>query len=619
MKYLKLSIALLSSVIIPTTFAQTFAKPIDMAGQWYQPVEIAGATAKALQVKVGDTVQFTMPAGVYVSSAWGTLSLGDCTTKIDAKQSISICKVSALGNYTNKLSFGINAKAEAGTHAKGTLTVSPAVPAQSGELSVMATTSGTVPTVQPHYELFDRTGKLVNRGTLTWQHPFILKNLDSSKDMNPYKLETPKVTTVSQFYVPNQLTQSVTIINKKMTAAHISYTPQPFPKEKVTFTVSSFPAGQHESTITLDDGVAADQQHLKISHNGSYDVSIPQNDKSWALTGSTIADTYYADFDPMTVLANTASAKVNVTYTKAPAHVFFFSPYKDITVNMNWNNFELMTKVNHKSQDLLDALLPQNKMVTFAFTTGQCGAENWGGVKPADLKKNIPEFVKKGIKYVISTGGAAGTFYCNSPEKMQEFVQNYASPSFAGIDFDIEGGYSPQQLQDLMKATAAVQKKMPSLRVSLTLATLSTPDGTLNPLGIEAFKAANAAGLKFNVNLMTMDYGSMGCSVKDMGDCAINAAKYFSQQYHVPLNRIELTPMIGDNDNGPPFTLANAAKVASFIHASGLAGLHYWSFDRDTNCGGTAKGLLGASPACNTKAQAPLEFDHAFINGLAHY
>lgn len=296
------------------------------------------------------------------------------------------------------------------------------------------------------------------------------------------------------------------------------------------------------------------------------------------------------------------------------ANTALYAPYKDVGIHMDWNTFVVSTQVHHKQEKLLEALLPQNKLVTLAFATGQCGAENWAGVSAKDFQKNLPEFEQKGVGYIIATGGAAGVFTCDTADKMAAFIKRYASKSFVGIDFDIEGGYNKAQLQQLMQATAAVQKKMP-LRVSLTLATLSTESGTLNALGNDAIAAAKAAGLDFYVNLMVMDYGPQGCSADNMGDCAVNAAQYFSQQYHVPLNHIELTPMIGDNDDHSMFTLADAAKVAQFVKAQGLAGLHYWSFDRDTDCPTPSS---WAQPTCNAQSKAAFEYNKAFLSGLAH-
>jgi hypothetical protein len=43
--------------------------------------------------------------------------------------------------------------------------------------------------------------------------------------------------------------------------------------------------------------------------------------------------------------------------------------------------------------------------------------------------------------------------------------------------------------------------------------------------------------------------------------------------------------MIGGNDvQSEQFTLADADALAAFALSKGLAGIHFWSYDRDTDC-----------------------------------
>ena len=54
--------------------------------------------------------------------------------------------------------------------------------------------------------------------------------------------------------------------------------------------------------------------------------------------------------------------------------------------------------------------------------------------------------------------------------------------------------------------------------------------------------------------------------------------------------------MIGGNDaSTETFTLGDADTVSQFTLANGLAGVHYWSYDRDTDCPPGS-----SSPTCNT-------------------
>jgi chitinase len=85
-----------------------------------------------------------------------------------------------------------------------------------------------------------------------------------------------------------------------------------------------------------------------------------------------------------------------------------------------------------------------------------------------------------------------------------------------------------------------------------------------------------------------------------MGQSALQAAYNVHDKWGVPFSGLELTPMIGGNDTqGETFTLADADAVASFALSKGLAGVHYWSYDRDVDCPPGA-----ASPTCNSMGGA---------------
>jgi chitinase len=71
--------------------------------------------------------------------------------------------------------------------------------------------------------------------------------------------------------------------------------------------------------------------------------------------------------------------------------------------------------------------------------------------------------------------------------------------------------------------------------------------------------------------------------------------------------------MIGGNDTqGETFTLADVGIVASYAKQKGIAGVHFWSFDRDNDCTQT-----WASPTCNSYGQAGrLGFTTQFLSAL---
>jgi chitinase len=81
-----------------------------------------------------------------------------------------------------------------------------------------------------------------------------------------------------------------------------------------------------------------------------------------------------------------------------------------------------------------------------------------------------------------------------------------------------------------------------------------------------------------------------------MGQSALQAAYNLRDKWGVPFTNVELTPMIGQNDaSTEQFTLADVDTVSTFAAANSLAGVHYWSYDRDVDCAAGS-----ASSTCNS-------------------
>jgi chitinase len=308
-----------------------------------------------------------------------------------------------------------------------------------------------------------------------------------------------------------------------------------------------------------------------------------------------------------------------------------FSPYKDVTINMNWNTYQMQSAVEGSdipvvgSGSLVSDYIPKLPAITLAFATGECGSENWGGVSGADwAAENVPQLQAAGLDYVVSTGGEAGTFTCDSTADMESFIATYASPHLVGIDFDIEGGQSESDIQSLVDAAAGAQSQYPNLQWSFTVATLGASDGSyggVNSLGNEVVEAVLGSGLNnYVINLMTMDYGSASPSVCvvvngscEMAQSAIQAVENLEHTYGIPASKIAVTPMIGMNDTtSETFTIADVDTLTSYVVSNGLAGLHFWSLDRDTPCSDDY-----ASPTCNSiSSSTPLQYTDEFLNDL---
>jgi hypothetical protein len=295
---------------------------------------------------------------------------------------------------------------------------------------------------------------------------------------------------------------------------------------------------------------------------------------------------------------------------------FVFSPYKHLAQGRGDGH------VIHTADGAPYATAGGQGALTWAFANGECGSEKWGDQSADDVARaNVAAFDAARIGYIVSTGGQGGLFTCGSDEGMGRFLTRYASAHFIGVDFDIEENQTAAQVEELVRHVKAAQAKWPTLRWSFTVATFAASDGSrrgLNATGEVVVAAIRKAGLQDAVlNLMVMDYGAAdvkACVVKegrcDMGASALQAVRNVHEKYGWPYAQIEVTPMPGMNDVAAnDFTLADAAVVADAVRAMGLAGLHYWSLDRDRPC---AAPQAAASPLCSGVEAPPGAYRQEF-------
>jgi hypothetical protein len=298
-----------------------------------------------------------------------------------------------------------------------------------------------------------------------------------------------------------------------------------------------------------------------------------------------------------------------------------FSPYKDTSINLDFNTNVISTLVpGTRTPIATDMTANSARAITLAFATGACGTESWAGVPGATMAStNVPLLTRDSIDYIIATGGAAGAFTCASDTDFATFINRWVSPNLIGVDFDIEVGQPQTDILDLVRRIGPAHTGYPELRFSLTIATLANSDGreSLNATGIQVLQAVNtvfgAIPSFVTINLMTMDYGApsqsvcvVGNGTCDMGQSAIQAARNLNTQHGIPFANIEVTPMIGGNDvQSNVFHPTDVDAVASFALENQLAGVHFWSYDRDVDC---APGP--ASPTCNSLGGAGV---HGFL------
>ena len=301
--------------------------------------------------------------------------------------------------------------------------------------------------------------------------------------------------------------------------------------------------------------------------------------------------------------------------------------YKDVSQHADAGVPRIAARVGGGPPGLLPDASLHRGTLSWAFATGECGQERWGAFDTERFAAlNVAAFVAAGSDYIVSSGGEAGGFTCSSDEGMQRFVARYDSPRLVGLDFDIERRQTPAQIDDLVRHAQAAQRRKPALRLSFTLASHASADGSLrslNATGEAVVRSLKRHALDRAVlNLMVMNYGpadarwcvlaegaGAGSAPRcDMGRSALQAAHNVHAKYGIAYARIALTAMLGENDvAGNVFTLEDATLMARGARELGLAGIHHWSLDRDQPC---APGSARVSPHCHgLPGVAPGRFD----------
>lgn len=306
---------------------------------------------------------------------------------------------------------------------------------------------------------------------------------------------------------------------------------------------------------------------------------------------------------------------------------FVFSEYKDVSNNLSGSNV-ISTAVTGSLQPVVNVV--PNWIVTWAFATGSCGSESWEGAASgsAIASANVSQWVNANQGYIISTGGAGGTFTCSSTSSFLSFIKRYYSVNMIGVDFDIENGQTQSQVNQLVNDVKTAEATYPNMRFSFTIPTEGGTSGAA--LGTEGTEVMNAIksyalGGNYAINLMVMDFGdppsSSYCVVAsgkcEMGQSAIQAAKDLHNAYGTAYSHIELTPMIGTNDNTDEvFSLANVDELSSWVLSNGIAGVHFWALDRDTDCSlGTVSDNCNGDPGAGVFGFAKRFISDLGLNG----
>jgi chitinase len=132
----------------------------------------------------------------------------------------------------------------------------------------------------------------------------------------------------------------------------------------------------------------------------------------------------------------------------------------------------------------------------------------------------------------------------------------------------------------------------------------------LDPSAVAILQSAKNQGTRVDVvNPMTMDFSSS----QEWGDAVIAAvtntlAQVKSVWPNDTAANLGVTPMIGKNDTGPVFALADASKLVSWANGQHVGRLAFWSEGRDN--GGCPNGSV--QPTCSGIAQSAYQFTGIF-------
>jgi hypothetical protein len=260
------------------------------------------------------------------------------------------------------------------------------------------------------------------------------------------------------------------------------------------------------------------------------------------------------------------------------------------------------------------------KTFTLAFLLGSSAGcvPEWGGTIPLTDSRVIGEINALralGGDVAVSFGGAQGPYLettCSGESQLEAAYQQIISTlQVSHIDFDMEAATNTSEVN---QAIAQVQAANPGLVVSYTLEVQAATYGLTPALGVQVLQNAVSEGVKVGiVNPMTMDFAPNG----DWGQSVIEAAESTEAQMATIwpndstaqlYSMLGVTPMIGDNDTGPVFTIADAQELVSWAQSENIGRLAFWSEGRDN--GGCPSG--GVSPTCSGISQSQYQFTSIF-------
>ena len=257
---------------------------------------------------------------------------------------------------------------------------------------------------------------------------------------------------------------------------------------------------------------------------------------------------------------------------------------------------------------------------TLAFVTGEgCKASWFNAYDPTTGwdKADIDALRAQGGDVTVSFGGEAGTELAGSCTDQTQVEQQYqaivSAYGLTRIDFDIEGAAVADHaaVDRRNAALAQLQQANPGLQVSYTLPVMPTG---LTSDGTYIVQSAADHGVNVGlVNVMAMDYYQsdgvdMGVKAREAAQATHDqlAAIYPGKSDAQLWGMVGVTPMIGQNDDGSVFSLADASALVGYANGKHLGALAFWETTRDRNA------CNGALYSCTNVTQQPYDFSKIF-------
>ncbi|WP_214365560.1 hypothetical protein [Pseudonocardia sp. H11422] len=271
--------------------------------------------------------------------------------------------------------------------------------------------------------------------------------------------------------------------------------------------------------------------------------------------------------------------------------------------------------------EMADATGVADVVLAFVLATdGRC-APSWAGVRPLtdpEVVSAVRELRDRGGELTVATGGANGPYLESTCGSVADLVTAYTTALDAvgtnRLDVDIEAEIP---VDTVVTALAQLQAERDTA-VSLTLG-VAGQDVGLAPAASDLVRRADAAGVRFTVNAMVMNFDHRGewatAMIEAVDAVATQLRGVWPQAGDDEIaRRIGVTAMVGRTDFGPVTTPDDAGAVAAAAHSRGVDYVGFWSLGRDN---GDCPGRPEAAFDCSGIEQSRFAFTEIFRDAVA--